>query len=487
MALITTSESKIEASDDPLFTPASGDVCTHHGHYTQLKGPGLRLSWPHAGDSKRARVGKSTSRKTNSQRLQVDHSHIVQVSHRDIAMHYHFSRSGAGKARPVLQVPLPWNPTSLEVGHQELFRYFQHTASKALTTFGHDPTQLGRILAQIASSSKTALSTAVLQSLLAFSALHRHDVHSQAVELKIAAIKTLRSASGAHMSTTEATQHVAAGMLLCSFEIQQASCTSGEWTWYLRGVKDVIRAAGLDKLDQDSDLAVLLDWVYYHDVLARFSLRHWHRDFTPPCGSGSSSPSKPSAMPANLRAQPSQAAPPDLAFIALLSEVCDAICGQTPASNTGEHTNFLKILDWRIRTTPVPPASGEIPDMPLMLELYRLGMLVYLNRANPKLSPSSRTQEHVDRGFEIFTQLRSCDRQFPIFVLGCEARSDEQRAVVLDLICRTERGVSSRSFNYCRILLQSVWAQDDLAGGELDYMDKLSYVISCCKIVPTFV
>lgn len=142
----------------------------------------------------------------------------------------------------------------------------------------------------------------MLQALLAFAALHRHDIYPQAVELKIAAIKTLRSASSDHMSAAEATRHVAAGMLLSSFEIHQASCTSGEWTWYLRGVKNVVRAAGLDTLPpKDSDLAALLDWVYYHDVLARFSLRHWHREFKP--APWSSSASSPPSMPANLRAE----------------------------------------------------------------------------------------------------------------------------------------------------------------------------------------
>jgi hypothetical protein len=133
----------------------------------------------------------------------------------------------------------------------------------------------------------------------------------------------------------------------------------------------------------------------------------------------------------------------------------------------------------------VPSTSGDSQDK-LVLELYQLAMLVYLNRANPKLSPPSRTQQQIDRGFEIFTQLHSCPRQFPIFILGCEARSDDQRAVILDLICKTEEGVSTRSFNYCRELLQALWAQDDLASGDIDYLDKLSYVICCCKIVPTF-
>jgi hypothetical protein len=40
----------------------------------------------------------------------------------------------------------------------------------------------------------------------------------------------------------------------------------------------MIQAAGFEELqDGNSDLGTLLDWVYYHDVLARFSIRHWHK------------------------------------------------------------------------------------------------------------------------------------------------------------------------------------------------------------------
>ncbi|KAK1750991.1 hypothetical protein QBC47DRAFT_417440 [Echria macrotheca] len=46
---------------------------------------------------------------------------------------------------------------------------------------------------------------------------------------------------------------------------------------FLRGVKDVIKAAGLNRGRLGVDLAILLDWVYYYDVLAYFSLRYWKR------------------------------------------------------------------------------------------------------------------------------------------------------------------------------------------------------------------
>lgn len=62
-------------------------------------------------------------------------------------------------------------------------------------------------------------SSALLQSLLALSSLHRYGVQSQALELKISSIKALAAASHADLGSKEVIQHVATGMLLCSFEV----------------------------------------------------------------------------------------------------------------------------------------------------------------------------------------------------------------------------------------------------------------------------
>ena len=123
----------------------------------------------------------------------------------------------------------------------------------------------------------------MLQALLAFSSLHRYGVQSQALELKVAALGSLAKASAAPNLSAKATmQHTATGMLLCSFEVHQLSCTSGQWTIYLSGVKTVLNAASIKTLRQlGSDVAVLLDWVHYHEVLARFSLLHWKREEAP--------------------------------------------------------------------------------------------------------------------------------------------------------------------------------------------------------------
>jgi hypothetical protein len=156
-------------------------------------------------------------------------------------------------------------------------------ASASLATFGHDATALGKILIRIALEGETASAAAVLRALLAFSSLHRYGLQSQGIELKIAALRSLAEGSAApSLDAKETIQHIAAGMLLCSFEVHQASCTSGHWTGYLGGVKTVINACSIKALLQlDSDVAALLDWVHYHDVLVRFSLLYWKREGAP--------------------------------------------------------------------------------------------------------------------------------------------------------------------------------------------------------------
>jgi hypothetical protein len=181
---------------------------------------------------------------------------------------------------------------------------------------------------------------------------------------------------------------------------------------------------------------------------------------------------------------------PSSELIGLLSELCDAVpwplCGLSH-TDRDERKRFLEILEWRIRNTKHSALSHNNEQSLLILELYKLAMLVYLHRiAAGQLKQTASIQTQTDRAFEILAQLGSCERQFPIFVFGCEAQSDSRRAIILDAMSRTERSVSSRSLNHVRLLLQAIWAQDDLAEGKSHYWNKVSYVISCCTVLPSF-
>ena len=172
------------------------------------------------------------------------------------------------------------------------------TASSSLTTFGHDPKSVGAIAIRMALTDDSPSARAVLWSLLALSSLHRYGLQLQAAQLKISAIKALVASSEGGIGVMEAAQHIAAGMLLCSFEVRlkrynfiastrnrssspfqihQASCTSGQWLVYIDGVKRIIKAYSSKTFKEDGDVRTLLDWVYYHDTLSRFSMSHWHQ------------------------------------------------------------------------------------------------------------------------------------------------------------------------------------------------------------------
>jgi hypothetical protein len=150
------------------------------------------------------------------------------------------------------------------------------------------------------------------------------------------------------------------------------------------------------------------------------------------------------------------------------------------------YKSFLMMLDWRLRVIQVSDMVLGTSEMIRIMELYQLAALVYLNRVSEDLlDQSARTQQQIDKAFSIFSELSSCERQFPIFILGCEARTDDQRAIVLDLIARTKKGTSSRPITQVKLLLHAMWAQDDLADQELNYWDKLSTIISACSIMPS--
>lgn len=238
-----------------------------------------------------------------------------------------------------------------------------------------------------------------------------------------------------------------------------------------------------------------MDWVHHHDVLARFTLRHWEGTTTrilsvPPSvwtEMYSSASTSSRAIPLGEGGFGNEIQPPS-SLLALLSQFCDVVSERPKSKMIGnefeEYRNFLKILEWRLRNIVI---SNESLD-PVVIEVYRLAILVYVNRVSSNvLDHAAKTQQHVDKSFELLAQLGSCERQFPVFILGCEARTDEQRAVIIDLISRTETKDSSRYFVHVKMLLEIIWKQTDLANSGLDYWDKLTSVISCCTVVPSFV
>ena len=62
-------------------------------------------------------------------------------------------------------------------------------------------------------------SKAVLQAILAVASVHRYGLQAESVRLQGKAIRALESSAQKGMSDSEIVQHMAASMLLCSYEV----------------------------------------------------------------------------------------------------------------------------------------------------------------------------------------------------------------------------------------------------------------------------
>ncbi|KAI1279704.1 fungal-specific transcription factor domain-containing protein [Xylaria sp. FL0933] len=469
------------------------------------QGYGMRLSWPRDGDTKRAmtcRVSRCAADSRNYADIE-----LVHTSFFDMEMYYYLVELRSNKVGDggvilpnnlILPPPTPLRPVDLNAEERELLRYFQSTAFSTLATFSADLAGVRDMLVQMALMNHTIPSRAVLHALLAFSSLHRDGLQLQAAQHKTAAVGALAaSAKNGVVTTTEAAQHVAANMLLCSFEIHMGTDSHGHWPWYLMGARDIIKAAGLENQIFKSEISELVMWTYYHDVLARFSLLHWRRG------------SVPQVFAKELGAEGWQrdlcafvmklklnfgSLPTILRYLGdMVDALCESLLSPTPMVVLQEKIHTFELSVKNVPGPSIPPTASTKEDVrriTSLTELYRSAVLVYIARiCENKFGELRDLTPLLDKSFAQIEQADTCQRLFPIFILGCEADTDERRITILDLLRRTEE-TYGRSMDTIRRGLESVWIQDDLNADQdtaLDYMNKLNVVVSSSPTIPTFV
>jgi hypothetical protein len=122
-------------------------------------------------------------------------------------------------------------------------------------------------------------------------------------------------------------------------------------------------------------------------------------------------------------------------------------------------------------------------------QLYRLAALLYLQRALRRTPHSAQTTTNlVEEGLAMLSEIETCERPWPLFVIACEARTNTDRALVLDIFAKSQSMTNIRDLGAIRKMVEAAWVQDDLhEEQELDYVAKLNAVMSAHKILPTFI
>lgn len=161
-----------------------------------------------------------------------------------------------------------------------------------------------------------------------------------------------------------------------------------------------------------------------------------------------------------------------------------------------EYERALRCLENRI-TNSVLLAPEDISDTMsglstawmVTMELFKIASLIYLKRASRNFSGTTpQIDAMVERAYVLLGDLETFDPAFPLLIIGCEARTDEQRMGMLEHIGRVMKASSLRDLLGLQDILQQIWVQDYLAVGyELDYLNKLDAVITSYRIMPSFV
>lgn len=127
------------------------------------------------------------------------------------------------------------------------------------------------------------------------------------------------------------------------------------------------------------------------------------------------------------------------------------------------------------------------------IEVFRLSVLTYLCRLTDTVNndKSMKVDGWISKAFDILSDLDTLRYPFPLFVFGCEARTDEQRRTIIELIAKTEEKIPIRAMAHVKSITRSAWVHDDLMDNTRDeaigYMDKVNSLISSHVMLPVLI
>lgn len=87
------------------------------------------------------------------------------------------------------------------------------------------------------------------------------------------------------------------------------------------------------------------------------------------------------------------------------------------------------------------------------------------------------------------TKLRTCQNSWPLFIIACEANTDDQRLAILDVLEQTRNDKTRRSnhISFIQHLVEAVWNQHDLdEDNQVDYLNVFDAVIGGVPFMPLF-
>lgn len=140
-------------------------------------------------------------------------------------------------------------------------------------------------------------------------------------------------------------------------------------------------------------------------------------------------------------------------------------------------------------------SAEERSKVLLTAELYRIAALLYNQRIHAGYLDRCHEREFfLIQAFQTLGRLPICTSPWPLFVIACEADSDDQRLVILRMLDHMDEARNIGNVFVLRDIILSFWKQQDLAadcdgrGGHPSWLDSLNLLfLHSNTAVPWFI
>ncbi|KAJ9144113.1 Fungal specific transcription factor domain-containing protein [Pleurostoma richardsiae] len=370
--------------------------------------------------------------------------------------------------------------------------------ARILTTSSFEDELYG-LLIRLSLNDDSPASLAPRHALSAISYQHvgRQD---QAIAHQTRAMMALQTAIESPVQATKALQMMASSMLLNIFETLNFDGSSLSWAIFFCGTKKIARTVHERDNTYEGDQALILDWVFYHDVMYKFSIRHWEDKVEQQRLLAADEKIVSKAVFSPLRQAILPALGCSLELLDLLCQIVDLVLDRNdPRYLSEDHHRAIRSLELRLDRLDQRPSLVTTPSSTLtegqdgertrkLAELFRLAAYIYLERLGKAVSPDNRLfKDLVDQAFRLLWDLGDCDRPWPLFVIALEARTDEERKLVLTVIGNALRRRPLGNLTITKRMIQAAWVHQDLQEGTgVDALLVYNRVVSANRVPPSF-
>ncbi|KAK6209288.1 hypothetical protein LQW54_006392 [Pestalotiopsis sp. IQ-011] len=430
-------------------------------------GYGIRLAWPDQPDGRRRKsqlpdhgtqLPPSNSKYYGKQFLNVTYEDLARMRQHDslhslILLHL--------PPRP--QHVLPMIPNLLE-SEPQLLQYYRERLSRMISTIDIN-NGFREDLLPMALSSYGSASEGLRNAIFSVAAFHLWGSEG-ALPFKAKALRSLSSSLAADSVGISETQ-LATSMMLCVYNVFDE--TEGHWALHLNGAKNILHRL-MSFRDGYPRSTFLYTWFLYHEVLGEFIDPAQYY----PGG------------PASLQARAHLDMDPTMIIGSLgcsieVMEIMSYINGIRAREMHAEQDEFsaeeksrindeVYCIEGRLANLDqgMDPsyASQLCPYKRAMIlntaELYRLATFLYLQRAHNTAQVHELRPLYLQQAFAVLRSLETCTSPWPLFVLACEADTDDQRIDILQALDRMDSERHIGNIRVLRDIIEVFWKQQDM-------------------------